>query len=71
MLDIYARYIIDAHVDDHESGELAVGLMKEIFRVHGIPSVVHADRGSAMTSKTVATLLADLQVTRSHSRPRV
>jgi hypothetical protein len=24
-----------------------------------------------MTSKTVATLLADLEVTRSHSRPRV
>lgn len=33
--------------------------------------VVHADRGTSMTSKTVATLLADLVVTRSHSRPRV
>jgi hypothetical protein len=31
----------------------------------------HADRGTSMTSKTVATLLADLEVTRSHSRPRV
>ena len=71
MLDIYSRYIIGAHVNDHESGELAVDLMKEIFGVHGIPNVVHADRGTAMTSKTVATLLADLQVTRSHSRPRV
>ncbi len=45
--------------------------MKEIFGVHGIPQVVHADRGTSMTSKTVATLLADLEVTRSHSRPRV
>jgi transposase InsO family protein len=71
MLDIYSRYIIGAHVNDHESGELAVDLMKEIFGVHGIPNVVHADWGTAMTSKTVATLLADLQVTRSHSRPRV
>ena len=71
MLDIYSRYIIGTHVNDHESGELAVDLMKEIFGVHGIPNVVHADRGTAMTSKTVATLLADLQVTRSHSRPRV
>jgi len=71
MLDIYSRYIIGAHVNDHESGELAVDLMKEIFGVHGIPNVVHADRGTAMTSETVATLLADLQVTRSHSRPRV
>src|ERR1700677_296515 len=35
------------------------------------PQVVHADRGTSMTSKTVAALLADLEVTRSHSRPRV
>ncbi len=34
--------------------------MAEVFGVHGIPQVVHADRGTSMTSKTVATLLADL-----------
>ena len=45
--------------------------MAQIFGVHGVPQVVHADRGTSMTSKTVATLLADLEVTRSHSRPRV
>ena len=45
--------------------------MEQIFAVHGIPNVVHADRGTSMTSKTVATLLADLEVARSHSRPRV
>jgi len=71
MLDIYSRYVVGAHVNDHESGELASEMMEEIFGVHGIPNVVHADWGSAMTSKTVATLLADLHVTRSHSRPRV
>jgi putative transposase len=32
---------------------------------------VHADRGAAMTSKPVALLLADLGVTKSHSRPHV
>jgi transposase InsO family protein len=32
---------------------------------------VHADRGSSMTSKPVAFLLADLGVTKSHSRPRI
>lgn len=42
-----------------------------VFGIHGVPQVVHADRGTSMTSKTVATLLADLEVTRSHSRPRV
>ncbi len=32
---------------------------------------VHADRGSSMTSKPVAFLLADLGITQSHSRPHV
>ncbi|MCU1644912.1 MAG: putative transposase for insertion sequence element [Nocardia sp.] len=45
--------------------------MLEIFGVHGIPQVVHADWGTSRTSKTVAALLADLGVTGSHSRPRV
>ena len=71
MIDIYSRYIVGVHVHNHESGVLAVELMKEIFGVHGIPQIVHADRGTSMTSKTVAALLADLEVTRSHSRPRV
>jgi len=71
MIDIYSRYIVGAHVHAHESGILAVEMMREIFGVHGIPKVVHADRGTSMTSKTVAALLADLEVTKSHSRPRV
>lgn len=71
MIDIYSRYMVGVHVHNHESGVLATELMKEIFGIHGIPQVVHADRGTSMTSKTVATLLADLEVTRSHSRPRV
>jgi len=71
MIDIYSRYIVGAHVHAHEAGVLAEEMMKEIFGVHGIPHVVHADRGTSMTSKTVAALLADLGVTRSHSRPSV
>lgn len=71
MIDIYSRYIVGAHVHAGESGPLAVEMMKEIFQVHGTPQVVHADRGTSMTSKTVAALLSDLEVTRSHSRPRV
>jgi len=71
MIDIYSRYIVGAHVHAHESGHLAEEMIKEVFGVHGVPHVVHADRGTSMTSKTVATLLADLNVTRSHSRPHV
>ncbi len=71
MIDIYSRYIVGAHVHAHEAGVLAEEMMKQIFGIHGIPHVVHADRGTSMTSKSVATLLADLGVTRSHSRPSV
>ena len=71
MVDIHSRFIVGAHVHATESGVLAVEMMKEIFGIHGIPQVVHADRGTSMTSKTVAALLSDLEVTRSHSRPRV
>ena len=71
MIDIYSRYIVGVHVHTHESGLLARELMENTFSVHGIPQVVHADRGTSMTSKTVAALLADLEITRSHSRPQV
>ncbi|TFD69849.1 IS3 family transposase [Cryobacterium ruanii] len=71
MIDIYSPYIVAAYVHASESGELAVDMMKEIFGIHGVPQVVHADRGTSMTSKTVAALLSDLEVTKSHSRPRV
>lgn len=71
MIDIYSRYIVGVHVHAGESGVLAKEMMEQIFSVHGVPRVVHADRGTSMTSKTVAALLADLEVTRSHSRPRV
>ncbi len=71
MIDIYSGYIVGAHVHAHETGEMAEEMMKQIFGIHGVPQVVHADRGTSMTSKTIATLLDDLSVTRSHSRPHV
>jgi putative transposase len=71
MVDIHSRFIVGAHVHATESGILAVEMMKEIFGIHGIPQIVYADRGTSMTSKTVAALLSDLEVTRSHARPRV
>jgi transposase InsO family protein len=71
MIDIYSRYIVGAKVHPHESGQLAADMMAQVFGLHGTPQVVHADRGTSMTSKTVAQFLADLEVTRSYSRPRV
>jgi transposase InsO family protein len=71
MIDIYSRYIVGVRVHAREDGVLAAEMMREVFGVHGIPHVVHADRGTAMTSKSVADLLEDLAVTRSHGRPKV
>jgi len=71
MIDIYSRYIVGVKVHPHESGLLAEQMMRQVFDLHGVPQVVHADRGTSMTSKTVTQLLADLEVTRSHSRPKV
>ena len=71
MIDIYSRYIVGVRVHARESGPLAESMMRQVFDTHGVPHVVHADRGTSMTSKSVADLLEDLDVTRSHSRPKV
>lgn len=70
LIDIHSRYVVGCRVNAAESAVLAAELITEVFGLHGIPEVVHADRGTAMTSRTVATLLSDLEVTNSHSRPR-
>jgi putative transposase len=71
MIDIYSRYIVGWKVAATESAELAAAFISDVIAVHGVPQVVHADRGTSMTSKKVADLLADLHVLRSHSRPHV
>lgn len=62
MIDIYSRYVVGARVHARESGELAKAFMEQIFAFDQMPKVVHADRGTSMTSKPVAVLLADLDV---------
>lgn len=47
MIDIYSRYIVGCHVHTTETAVLAEEMMKEVFGVHGIPQVVHADRGTS------------------------
>jgi putative transposase len=72
MLDIYSRYVVGWQVAARESGELAEEFIADaIARIGAAPKAVHADRGTSMTSKPVAVLLADLGIARSHSRPRV
>jgi len=59
-------------VAPRESAELARKLIEETCEKQNIQPGqlgLHADRGSAMRSKPVALLLADLSVTKTHSRP--
>ena len=74
MLDIFSRYVTGWMVAPRESATLAQRLIAETCTKQGIGPgqlFIHADRGTSMTSKPVALLLADLGVTRSHSRPQV
>lgn len=71
ILDIFSRYVVGWTVAATESAEIAEQLIADAITVHGRPDSLHADRGTSMTSKPVAQLLADLGVARSHSRPHV
>ncbi|BBX96235.1 hypothetical protein MLAC_15290 [Mycobacterium lacus] len=66
MLDIFSRYPVGWRVEYHEDADIAQDWMAELTALHGRPGAIHADRGSAMTSKNVAQLLIDLGVARSH-----
>jgi putative transposase len=72
ILDIFSRYVVGWMVATRESDELAKRLIKATcLKQTIVPGTltVHADRGSSMRSKAVAELLADLVVTKTHSRP--
>jgi putative transposase len=74
ILDIFSRYAVGWMVATRESAVLAEKLIAATCAKQGIARgqlTIHADRGSSMTSKPVALLLADLGVTQSHSRPHV
>lgn len=74
ILDVFSRYVVGWMVADGESATLAKRLIDETCKRQNIQPgqlTLHADRGSSMKSKSVAFLLADLGVTKTHSRPHV
>ena len=74
ILDIFSRKIVGWLIAECEDAKLAEVLIAESCAREGIAAqqlTLHADRGAPMTSKTVAELLIDLGVARSHSRPSV
>ena len=74
ILDIFSRYVVGWMIAHHESSALAKRLIAETCEKQNVQPgqlTIHADRGSSMKSKPVALLLADLGVTKTHSRPYV
>ena len=72
ILDIFNRYVVGWMIAPRESAELAKQLIAEtVSRYDVLPGMLtlHADRGTSMRSKPVASLLVDLDVAKSHSRP--
>ena len=74
ILDIFSRYVVGWLLAEYEDAALAKLLIEETIAKQEIRNgelTLHADRGGAMRSKPVAQLLAELGVTKSHSRPHV
>ena len=74
IMDIFSRYVVGWTLAERESGQLAQRLIRETCVKENIEEgqlTIHADRGTSMTSQTVAQLLATLGVVKSHSRPQV
>jgi putative transposase len=74
ILDVFSRYSVGWLIAERESASLAQELIaatciRQDIQPHQL--TIHADRGSSMTSKPVALLMADLGVTKTHSRPHV
>ena len=74
ILDVFSRYAVGWLLAEQEAAELAELLIIETCAKQGISRdelTLHSDRGGPMKAKTVAQLLSDLGVTKSHSRPHV
>ena len=74
ILDVFSRYVVGWMAALRESATLAQRLIAETCARQGIAQdqlTIHSDHGPAMLAKSVAMLLADLGVSKSHSRPHV
>ena len=74
ILDVFSRYVVGWMAAYRESAALANHLIEDTCERQGIKEgqlTIHADRGPSMISKSVALLLSDLGVTKTHGRPHV
>ena len=74
ILDIFSRKTVGWSIHASESEKHSRRLIRETCKRYGIDPetlTIHADRGGPMIAGTVAELLNELGVAKSHSRPRV
>jgi len=75
MIDIFSRYVPGWVVVDSHDAEVVKAWIDQVVAAQGdieaASLTIHADRGSPMTSKPVAVLLAELRIGQTHSRPHV
>src|SRR5450759_3302462 len=74
IIDIYSRYVVGWMIAEVESAELAEQLIAETCVKQGVQReqlAIHADNGGPMIATSLAVLMADLGVVKSHSRPHV
>ena len=74
ILDIFSRRVVGWCIADAENASVFKELFDDTISKHDVPPgqlTLHADRGGPMKAKATAFLLADLGVTKSHSRPHV
>lgn len=72
IIDVFSRCVVGWSIAERENALIAEALIQNALFREGVKPgtlTIHADRGSAMTSATVADLLIDLGVAKSHSRP--
>lgn len=72
ILDVFSRYVVGWTIQHRETASVAQQLIAQSIEQQGVQPgelTIHADRGTSMRSKPVAFLLADLGVTKTHSRP--
>ena len=74
IIDVFSRYVVGWMLAEQESASLAQELIAQSCASQGIQPdqlTIHADNGGAMTAQSVAQLMQDLRVNKSHSRPHV
>jgi len=74
FVDIFSRFIVGAQVFESESAECSAEMIKDICERHGIDKgqvALHSDNGSPMRGQTMLTMMQNLGVIASRSRPSV